>query len=117
MLGSIYAFPMPFARISVMLPPAFFLSWRMRSANSAASYGPPAKSLTRIGRTASPLRRPVEGQRQSERDRLAMPHAAAGFRLERMCEGMPQVQQGAPACLTLVFCDNRRLEANGIRYG
>ena len=121
--------------MNVSLPRLTFLSWAISSIRRSASGTPPGTAETRVGRPtaarwrvdalglgprqqAAP-RREFERERHAERDRLAVqqPAGEAGGRLERVPEGVAEIEQRPLAGLALVAADDRRLHAAAHRDG
>ncbi len=71
----------------------------------------PADAVRILPRRQTKPHREIERQHHAERHRLAMqqPVAKPGLGLERMAEGMAEIQQRAVAGLALVGRDDRRL--------
>ena len=124
---------MPRSSTKGRVPASIFLSCSM----CAASFAPSAVQAQRgnlarqagggdrggdalgvvVGDEPAP-RRIARGEHHAERDRFAMqqPVGKAGLRLERMAEGVAEIEQGARAGgLALVLGDDPRLGLDAVR--
>ena len=110
--------------------PSTFLSMPMSSSMRARAdarrgrpAGPRARAARARARTSArgePARARADSSRRQHHaaaDRLAVqPVAVAGARLDRVAEGVAEVQQRAPALLALVLGDDRGLDLAGAAH-